>query len=166
MLHLFQLYGKLKKELKENAMATSHDALVPTEKDVAMAQESSRLLGSLDLEKRETVGIQIEGKKVSVPGPIAQMLLRALNIIAKGKSVSLMPLEEEVSPQEAAELLNVSRPFAARLFDEGAIPSRKVGTHRRAFTDDVLAYRQRTKEARLKVLDELAAEGQRLDRGY
>jgi excisionase family DNA binding protein len=77
-----------------------------------------------------------------------------------------VPMEEEVSPQEAAEILKVSRPYAAKLFDEGAIPSRRVGTHRRALTADVLAYKQREKEARLAVLDELAAEGQRLKMGY
>jgi excisionase family DNA binding protein len=80
-----------------------------------------------------------------------------------GKEVAMMPVEEEVSPQEAAEILKVSRPYAAKLFDEGAIPSRRVGTHRRAVTGDVLACKQREKEARLAVLDELATEGQRLE---
>ena len=76
-----------------------------------------------------------------------------------------MKLAEEISFQEAAEILKVSRPCAAKLFDEGAIPSRCVGTHRLALTSDVMAYKQREKAARLKVLDELAAEGQRLNMG-
>ena len=74
--------------------------------------------------------------------------------------------EEEISPREVAELLGVSRPFASRLFDEGQIPSRRVGTHRRAFVKDVLAYRERQHAAGLAALDELAAEGQRLNLGY
>ncbi len=84
----------------------------------------------------------------------------------RNEVVALMPVEDEVSPNEAAEILKVSRPYAAKLFDDGAIPSRRVGTHRRALTADVLAYKQREKEARLAVLDELAAEGLRLKMGY
>jgi excisionase family DNA binding protein len=74
--------------------------------------------------------------------------------------------EDEISPQEAASILGVSRPFASKLFDEGEIPCRRVGTHRRALRRDVVAYREREKEARKRVLDELAAEGQRLNLGY
>ena len=68
--------------------------------------------------------------------------------------------------RKTAEILKVSRTYAAKLFDEGAIPSRRVGTQRRALTSDVLAYKQRETEARLAVLDELAAEGQKLKLGY
>jgi hypothetical protein len=63
-------------------------------------------------------------------------------------------------------MLQVSRSYAAKLFDERAIPSRRVGTYLRALTADVLAYKQREEEARLAVLDELAAEGQKLKLGY
>ena len=62
--------------------------------------------------------------------------------------------------------MKVSRTYAERLFDEGAIPSRRVGTHRLALMADVLAYKQREKEARLAVLDELTVEGQKLKLGY
>ena len=95
------------------------------------------------------------------------MSAKAQLMVVGGKVAPGMPAAtEEVSPQEAAEILKVSRPYAAKLFDDGAIPSRRVGTHRRALTADVLAYKQREKEARLAVLDELAAEGLRLKMGY
>ncbi len=140
--------------------------LVPTKKDMLVAQESRRQIGGMKFGRRESVGLQIEGKDFSVPVGLARMMIEALAQLAEGKAVAMMPVEEEISPQEAAEILKVSRPYAAKLFDEGAIPSRRVGTHRRALTSDVLAYKQREKEARLKVLDELAAEGQRLNMGY
>ena len=82
------------------------------------------------------------------------------------ESVEAQVKGKTVSHQEAAEILKVSRPHAAKLFDEGAIPSRRVGRHRRALTADVLAYKQREKEGRLAVLDELAAQGQKLKLGY
>lgn len=82
------------------------------------------------------------------------------------ESVEAQVKGKTVSHQEAAEILKVSRPYAAKLFEEGAIPSRRMGMHRRALTADVLAYKQREKEGRLAVLDELAVEGQKLKVGY
>lgn len=147
-------------------MLTINEPLIPTEKEVRMARESQRQMGSLRFEKSDSIGMQIEGTSVSIPVGAFRLLIEAISGMAEGKAIAVIPVDEEVSPQEAAELLNVSRPFAAKLFDEGAIPSRKVGTHRRALTKDVLAYRQREKDARLKVLDELAVEAQRLNMGY
>ncbi len=147
-------------------MSALSEALVPTERDVIVAKESQRQIGGMKFGKRESVAVRIEGKEVSMPSAFMRMMIGALAQVAEGKAVAIMPVEEEVSPQEAAEILKVSRPYAAKLFDEGAIPSRRVGTHRRALTADVLAYKQREKEARLAVLDELAAEGQRLKMGY
>ncbi len=77
----------------------------------------------------------------------------------------LCQLRKRAYRQKAAEILKVSRPYAAKLFDERAIPRRCEGTHLRALTADVLARKQREKKARLAVLDELAAEGQRLKLG-
>ena len=70
------------------------------------------------------------------------------------------------SADSASSIRTTSRPFASKLFDEGAIPCRRVGTHRRALRGDVVAYREREKEERKRVLDELAAESQRLNLGY
>lgn len=147
-------------------MPTLLEPHVPTKKEVLMARESRRQIGSLKFGKKDSIGLQIEGKQVSIPVGVFRLLMQAISGMAEGKAVAMVPVEEEVSPQEAAELLNVSRPYAAKLFDEGAIPSRRVGTHRRALTKDVLAYKQREKEARIKVLDELVAESQRLNLGY
>ena len=146
-------------------MSMFSEPIIPTEKDVLIAREFQRQTGGMKFGRKESVGLQIEGRQVSIPAAVARLMFQALSKLAEGKTVAMVPLEDEVSPQDAAELLNVSRPYAARLFDEGAIPSRRVGTHRRALTSDVLAYRERERQARLRVLDELAAEGQRLDLG-
>ena len=146
-------------------MSMFNEPIVPTEKDVLIARESQRQIGRMKFGRKESVGLEIEGHQISIPVGIARLLIHVLGRMAEGKSIAMIPFENEVSPQEAAEILRVSRPFAAKLFDEGAIPSRRVGTHRRALTSDVLAYREREKKARLRILDELAAEGQRLDMG-
>jgi excisionase family DNA binding protein len=109
--------------------------------------------------------ITVGNRPISLPTLALGLVTELVEHLAAGRSVTVLSGEEEISPREAAELLGVSRPFASRLFDEGQIPSRRVGTHRRAFVKDVLAYRERQHAARLAALDELAAEGQRLNLG-
>ena len=118
------------------------------------------------LHSSPTATITVGKRPVSLPNFALGLVTELVEHLAAGRSVTVLSGEEEISPREAAELLGVSRPFASRLFDQGQIPSHRVGTHRRAFVKDVLAYRERQLAARLVALDELAAEGQRLNLGY
>lgn len=94
------------------------------------------------------------------------MLLDALAQMAQGNAVSLLPVHQELSTQEAANLLNVSRPFLVSLLEEGQIPFRKVGTHRRVLLRDVLVYREHIDQQRTQALDELTALSQQENMGY
>ncbi len=76
------------------------------------------------------------------------------------------PTDAEVTAQQAADFLNVSRSFLVGLLEKGAIPSHKVGTHHRVHFHAVLRYKNETDAARRQALDELAAEAQELDIGY
>ncbi len=94
------------------------------------------------------------------------MLEDLLKHLASGKAVTLVPHHIELTTQEAAALLNVSRPYLIGLLDARKIPCRMVGKHRRIKAEDLFRYMQQEEEERAKVLADLAAEAQELGMGY
>ncbi len=86
--------------------------------------------------------------------------------MSQGKSIALMPTDAEVSTQQAAEILNVSRPHVIKLLEKGEIPHKKVGSHRRILLQDILKYESNFKLDRRKKLNALTKEAQQLNLGY
>lgn len=92
--------------------------------------------------------------------------MAVLEDIAAGRAVTIVPQNAELTTQQAADVLNVSRPFLIGLLEEKKLPFRMVGTHRRVRFEDVLNYKDAIDVERRKVLAELAAEAQELGMGY
>jgi excisionase family DNA binding protein len=156
-------------------MATSlsdlPDAVTPSPADTQLAQESSRRLTKLLGARKGSVRLHVrpEGGKeeaIAVPLVAFRLLADILAEMAKGNAVTLVPIHAELTTQQAADLLSVSRPYLIELLEKGAIPYRKVGTHRRVLFHDVMAYKQKTDQERLKALEELSALDQELGFGY
>jgi len=103
---------------------------------------------------------------VTVPREAFDLFLEILGQMANGNAVTIVPVHAELTTQEAADLLNVSRPFLIGLVEEGKLPCRKVGTHRRIRYADVLAYQAADAAERAAVLDELTAEAEKHGLGY
>lgn len=103
---------------------------------------------------------------VKLPASVGALLLEILEDMAAGSSVAVLRKDAELTTQQAADVLNVSRPFLVGLLGQGTLPFRKVGTHRRVRIDDVLRYKNEIGAARRRALDELVADAQELDMGY
>lgn len=99
---------------------------------------------------------------VEVPASVVRVLADALDHAQRGEHVRLITDDEEITTQQAADLLNVSRPYLVALVDRGEIPSRKVGPRRRLKLADVLLYREVDQARRLRAVTDLAAEAQDL----
>lgn len=109
--------------------------------------------------ERKTVDVDVEqsSEVIHLPREVAVVLQEILTNTVAGKSVGVIPTHAEMTTQEAADLLNVSRPYVVKLMDEGTLPGHKVGTHRRIYAADVQAYkRQRDIDSRAAA-DELTA---------
>ena len=147
------------------------EMVAPSEDDTRLAEESSRRLTRFLGKQRKGFRLRVQAddepeETVTIPTSAFRLLNDILTEMAKGNAVTLIPVHAELTTQQAADILNVSRPFLVRLVEEGKIPCRKVGTHRRIRFDDLLQYKRRMDQDRLKTLEELAAQAQELGMGY
>ena len=104
--------------------------------------------------------------QLKLPKQALQVLQEVLSLISEGKPFSLLPSDVELSTQEAADLLQISRPHLIKLLEDGAMPFKKVGTHRRISLSATIAYQQHQKELQSEALDALAEQAQKLNFGY
>lgn len=147
-------------------MAEPSPALnLPRDPDADLAREAARTLSS-HLTTAGPLVLRLAGgssdETIQLPAPAAQLLVRLLDEMAKGNAVTVLPVRAELTTQEAARLLNISRPTLIQLLDQGALPHRRVGTHRRVRFDAVMAYKRRLHDDRKAALAELAAYDQEI----
>lgn len=146
------------------------EPILPSDAEAVMAAETSRKLVDYIQPDAELhlrlLQDDTEGETIALPASAVQLLLDALAHMARGHAVTLMPIQAELTTQQAAQLLNVSRPFLIGLLDQGIIPYRKVGTHRRVRFEDLMAYKRCIDDKRRQSLDVLSEQAQTLDMGY
>jgi excisionase family DNA binding protein len=104
-----------------------------------------------------------DGAVFDLPAPVVDALVEFLQAAAEGERAVVVRSPEELSTEEAAAILGVSRPTVVRLVDAGTLPARLVGTHRRLTLADLLAYREATAARRSKALDDMIREAEELD---
>ena len=147
----------------------SHAAIapmIPSEAETVLAKKTSRVLASR-LRDADPVQLRIsddlspEGT-LKLPASAVRLLVRILEEMARGNAVTIMPVRAELTTQEAADMLNISRPSLIRLLDEGKIEYRRVGSHRRVRFEGLMEYKRRADAARRAALAELAAYDQEI----
>lgn len=147
----------------------AHRQLPPSAKEAAMARVSGKLLSPYVNRKRSlTLRVREAGqeKPIELPPGAVALLMEILEAMAAGRGVTLVPENAELTTVQAADVLNVSRPFLIKLLEENVLPHRKVGKHRRVRLEDVMAYKARSDRQREKVLDQLTREAQEQGLGY
>ena len=149
------------------------DTFIPSDKDIQIAKESSRILSSLLDKKHSSLALHYlqskdseSVKMISLPDPALRLLLDILIQMSKGNTVTIRPLHAELTTQEAADILNVSRPFIIKQLEEGKLSYKMVGTRRKLLLQDVIEYKESMYRARMKSLDKLTKDAQDLDMGY
>jgi excisionase family DNA binding protein len=147
------------------SQTTTTVSILPSEADAALARETGRVLASR-LGDDNLVRLQImdggSRATVKLPAAAARLLVRILDEMARGNAVTLIPVHAELTTQEAADMLHISRPTLIQLLDEGKVEYRRVGTHRRVRFDALMKYKRQADAARRAVLAELAAYDQEL----
>jgi excisionase family DNA binding protein len=141
----------------------------PTERDVTLARISQQRLSSF-VHRKSPLTVSVvdgaEAEPIELPASAVALLLDILTVMSTGRGVTIIPEKAELTTVEAADVLNVSRPYLIKLLGDGQIPYRKVGKHRRIRMEDVMAYKDAIDQEREAILDGLVAEAQREDMGY
>jgi excisionase family DNA binding protein len=140
---------------------------IPSETEAALANESSRLLAAC-IGKGPTATLRVinGNEEITVPVAALKMLVDILANMAEGNAISIVPTHAELTTQEAADFIGVSRPYLVGLLQKGELKHHKVGTHRRVYFRDLLEFREKRKASSEAALNELAKQAQELGMGY
>ncbi|MGF6097613.1 helix-turn-helix domain-containing protein [Pseudomonas sp. 18175] len=154
-------------------MITHHlpKTIPPLESEVEAAVQGQRELASLLSTKFETQRIDIFDKEdkahsLVLPTSALRLLVDILGELAIGNAVKVVPVHAELTSQEAADLLNVSRPHLVKMLEEGAIPFTKTGRHRRIRFSDLMAFKQQRDAESQEAMEALVRQAQELGMGY
>lgn len=151
-----------------NTLLDKPNMVLPSEHDTKLAAESSRILSAIGA--METTGefrVRLEGgEELRLPSAVKRLLVHLLTEMSRGNAVTIIPIHAELTTQEAADFLNVSRPYLIGLLEKAEIKFHMTGTHRRIRFEDLSAYKQKKDRDREETMLELARQAQELDMGY
>lgn len=141
---------------------------LPSDEDISLArasaEELSRLLAKMP--KADRARVQMNEQDLILPRQALALLRDLLAEMAQGNIVSIVPTHHLLTTQQAANILNVSRPFLIQLLLTEKIPFSKVGTHRRIRYQDLMEYKSKRDQESQEMLDELTRQAQEDDMGY
>jgi excisionase family DNA binding protein len=151
--------------------ATPFKTMLPVAREVQAAVQGQRALAAFLATRFETQRIQIfddknQAHQVELPTSALRLLVDILAELAGGNAVKVVPIHAELTTQEAADLLNVSRPHLVKLLEDGALPHHKTGKHRRVRFADLMQFKTQRDQDSERAMAELATQAQELGMGY
>lgn len=145
------------------AILDKEPVVLPTKEDTDLAREASQTISRF---QPAELRVKVDDTELVLPRAATKLIHHLLTEMALGNAVTLIPIHAELTTQEAADFLNVSRPYLIRLLRREKIPFHMVGTHRRIRFQDIEAFKAESEKKRLAIMDELAAQAQELEMGY
>lgn len=147
------------------------NVVLPTTREVQAAIQGQRALAAYLATQDDTQRIQIfddknQAHQVELPTSALRLLVDILSELADGNAVKVVPVHAELTTQEAADLLNVSRPHLVKLLEEGVLPFHKTGKHRRIRFADLMEFKAKRDQSSEQAMEQLAAQAQELGMGY
>ena len=147
------------------------DVTLPEEIEIRAAIEGQRTLAAylatnFEIQRIQIYDIKNEAHQIDLPTSALRLLIDILSELADGNAVKIVPVYAELTTQEAADLLNVSRPHLVKLLETGALPYHKTGKHRRVRFDELIKYKSQREDASERAMSDLAKQAQELRLGY
>ena len=136
-----------------------HEPITATESEQPVLRKIERILKHTGCEPRL---IGPDGEAIPLPESLSSILHEIVSQLTHGNAVCVASIHEELTTQEAADILNVSRPYLIKLLEEGTIPFVKTGTHRRIRFNDLMEYKKYRDVERKRALAELVQLRQEL----
>lgn len=150
---------------------TSTKMTLPAEREVQAAMQGHRALAAYLATSFETQHIQIfdernQAHQVELPTSALRLLIDILAELADGNAVKVVPIHAELTTQEAADMINISRPHLVKLLEDGVLPFHRTGKHRRVRFADLMPYKDARDRANEETMTELARQAQESGMGY
>ena len=149
------IYGKQGKVQKMAVL--EHEPITASESEQPALL---RIRGVLNNSKGVPKLVGPDGEEIVLPGSVFELLRQVVYHMMQGKAVFIIPENQELTTQEAADILNVSRPYLVKLLKQGVIPFIKIGTHRRVRFIDLINYKKQRDAERLRAINEIAQMSQ------
>jgi len=134
---------------------------LPDAGEQGSANQLHQILASQMSEGSDELHLQIlvdnKPTTIALHRSLSELLLELLRVVGSGDAVTLVPVHQQLTTQQAADILNVSRPYLIKLLEQGVMEHHKVGRHRRIRAHDVFAYKEKMTAQRAEALSELAA---------
>jgi excisionase family DNA binding protein len=134
------------------------ESAIPQEQEIKRIKQLEKVLGS----NSQSIKIDNNGEQVLIPESVIVMWRQVVHAMGSGQAISIVPQQQEMTTQEAADFLSVPRPYLIKLLEQGEIPYTQVNSQQRLNLLDLRKYKEETDKQRRKILDELIQESQDL----